>query len=98
MTIHLINSVELSPEVFTAVNDSLTAVDGIITIKCVSPRGINSDQREIFKRFYEAEQVISKMTALSLYSVNKAKSRRLFSSYFRIAGFPAGEHVKCPEI
>lgn len=79
MTIHLINSVELSPEVFTAVNDSLTAVDGIITIKCVSPRGINSDQREIFKRFYEAEQVISKMTVLSLYNLVSEIMRRRFS-------------------
>ena len=90
MTIYLIKSAELSAEVFTAVYDLLIAVDGTITIKCDPASVINFDQEEIFKRFYEDYEVFSKMTEPPLYNVSSAKLGRLFSSYFRIAGFAWG--------
>ena len=62
MTIHLIKSAELSAEVFTAVYDLLTAVDGTITIKCDPASVINFDQEEIFKRFYKDDEAFTKMT------------------------------------
>ena len=69
MTIHLIKSVELSAEVFTAVYDLLTAVDGTITIKCDPASVINFDQEEIFKRFYKDEEAFSNMIEPPLYSL-----------------------------
>jgi hypothetical protein len=62
MTIHLIKSAELSAEVFTAVYDLLTAVDGTITIKCDPASVINFDQEEIFKRFYEASDMMEQLS------------------------------------
>jgi hypothetical protein len=85
MTIHLIKSVELSAEVFTAVYDLLTAVDGTITIKCDPASVINFDEEEIFKRFYEDEEAFSKMTEPPLYSMTHLERRRIFTSYVRTA-------------
>jgi hypothetical protein len=87
MTIHLIKSAELSAEVFTAVYDLLTAVDGTITIKCDPGSVINFDQEEIFKRFYEDEEAFSKMTDPPLYSMMSVESRRSFPSYVRTASW-----------
>jgi len=87
MTIHLIKSAELSAEVFTAVYDLLTAVDGTITIKCDPESVINFDQEEIFKRFYEDEEAFSKMTEPPLYRMINAESRRSFPSYVRTASW-----------
>ncbi len=87
MTIHLIKSAELSAEVFTAVYDLLTAVDGTITIKCDPASVINFDQEEIFKRFYEDEEAFSKMTEPPLYGMINAESRRSFPSYVRTASW-----------
>lgn len=87
MTIHLIKSAELSAEVFTAVYDLLTAVDGTITIKCDPASVINFDQEEIFKRFYEDEEAFSKMTEPPLYSMMSVESRRSFPSYVKTASW-----------
>lgn len=87
MTIHLIKSAELSAEVFTAVYDLLTAVDGTITIKCDPASVINFDQEEIFKRFYEDEEAFTKMTEPPLYKMINLESRRSFPSYVRTASW-----------
>jgi hypothetical protein len=87
MTIHLIKSVELSAEVFTAVYDLLTAVDGSITINCDPASVINFDEEEIFKRFYEDEEVFSKMTEPPLYSMSRAELKRSFPTYVKTASW-----------
>lgn len=87
MTIHLIKSVELSAEVFTAVYDLLTAVDGSITIKCDPGSVINFDEEEIFKRFYEDEEAFSKMTEPPLYSMSRAELNRSFPTYVKTASW-----------
>ncbi len=87
MTIHLIKSAELSAEVFTAVYDLLTAVDGTITIKCDPASVINFDQEEIFKRFYEDEEAFTKMTEPPVYSMKSVELRRSFPSYVRTASW-----------
>ena len=87
MTIHLIKSAELSAEVFTAVYDLLTAVDGTITIKCDPASVIDFSQEEIFRRFYEDEDAFSKMTAPPMYSLISSESRRSFPSYVRTASW-----------
>jgi hypothetical protein len=87
MTIHLIKSVELSAEVFTAVYDLLTAVDGTIAFKCDPTSIINFDQEEIFKRFYEDQEAFSKMTPPPLYSLSRAESKRSFPTYVKTASW-----------
>ena len=87
MTIHLIKSAELSAEVFTAVYELLTAVDGAITIKCDPASVIDFSQEEIFRRFYEDEEAFSKMTEPPLYSLISSESRRSFPSYVRTASW-----------
>jgi hypothetical protein len=87
MTIHLIKSAELSAEVFTAVYDLLTAVDGTITIKCDPASVINFDQEEIFKRFYEDEEAFTKMTEPPMYGLISTESRRSFPSFVRTASW-----------
>ena len=87
MTIHLIKSAELSAEVFTAVYDLLTAVDGAITIKCDPASVIDFSQEEIFRRFYEDEEAFSKMTEPPLYSMINLESRRSFPSYVKTASW-----------
>jgi hypothetical protein len=83
MTIHLIKSAELSAEVFTAVYDLLTAVDGTITIKCDPASVIDFSQEEIFSRFYEDEEAFSKMTESPLYGMIRSDSRRSFPIYVK---------------
>ena len=87
MTIHLIKSAELSAEVFTAVYDLLTVVDGTITIKCDPASVIDFSQEEIFRRFYKDEEAFSKMTEPPLYSMISSDSRRSFPSYVRTASW-----------
>jgi len=87
MTIHLIKSAELSAEVFTAVYDLLTAVDGAITIKCDPASVIDFSQEEIFRRFYEDEEAFSKMTEPPLYSMISSDSRRAFPTSVKTASW-----------
>ena len=87
MTIHLIKSAELSAEVFTAVYDLLTAVDGTITIKCDPASVIDFSQEEIFSRFYEDEEAFSKMTEPPLYGMINLESRRSFPTYVKTASW-----------
>ena len=87
MTIHLIKSAELSAEVFTAVYDLLTAVDGAITFKCDPASVIDFSQEEIFRRFYEDEEAFSKMTAPPMYSLISSDSRRSFPTYVKTASW-----------
>ena len=53
MTIHLIKDTELSAEVFTAVYDLLTAVDGTIQFKCDPESMVDFDQDELHINRYE---------------------------------------------
>lgn len=87
MTIHLIKSAELSAEVFTAVYDLLTAVDGAITIKCDPASVIDFSQEEIFRRFYEDEDAFSKMTEPPLYGMINLESRKSFPTYVKTASW-----------
>lgn len=87
MTIHLIKSAELSIEVFTAVYDLLTAVDGAITIKCDPASVIDFSQEEIFRRFYDDEDAFSKMTEPPLYSMINLESRKSFPTYVKTASW-----------
>jgi hypothetical protein len=87
MTIHLIKSAELSTEVFTAVYDLLTAVDGTISIKCDPESVIDFEQEEIFRRFYEDEEAFSKMTEPPSYGLISSDSRISFPAYVRTASW-----------
>ena len=87
MTIHLIKSAELSAEVFTAVYDLLTAVDGAITIKCDPASVIDFSQEEIFRRFYEDEDAFSKMTEPPLYGLARTQSRFSFPTSVKTASW-----------
>jgi hypothetical protein len=87
MTIHLIKSAELSTEVFTAVYDLLTAVDGTISIKCDPESVIDFEQEEIFRRFYEDEVAFSKMTEPPSYGLISSDSRISFPAYVKTASW-----------
>jgi hypothetical protein len=87
MTIHLIKSAELSTEVFTAVYDLLTAVDGTISIKCDPESVIDFEQEEIFRRFYEDEEAFSKMTEPPSYGLISSDARISFPAYVKTASW-----------
>lgn len=60
MTIHLIKSAELSPELFTSVYDLLTAVDGTLQFKCDPNSIVHFQEDELYKRYFADEEVFTK--------------------------------------
>jgi hypothetical protein len=80
MTIHLIKDTGLSSEVFTAVYDLLTAIDGTIRFKCDPESIFDFSEDEISSRIYDDEEKFGKKT----YSINNMK----LNSYSAIE-FPA---------
>ena len=80
MTIHLIKDTGLSPEVFTAVYDLLTAIDGTIRFTCDPESIIDFSEDEISSRIYDDGKAFGTKT----YSTNNMK----LNSYSAIE-FPA---------
>jgi hypothetical protein len=87
MTIHLIKSAELSAEVFTAVYDLLTAVDGAIQFTCDPESVIDFQQDELYRRFYEDEDTFSKMTEPPIYGLIRKEPRGSFPAYVKTASW-----------
>jgi hypothetical protein len=78
MTIHLIKSAEFSAEVFTAVYDLLTAVDGTIQFRCDPESIIDFEEDELYKRHFIDQEAFSKMKAPPMYDMIQTCSKMDF--------------------
>ncbi len=73
MTIHLIKSEELSTEIFTAVYDLLTSVDGTLQFKCNPESIIHFHHDELYRRFFPDEEEFTKMHPPPMYSMSRSR-------------------------
>ena len=85
MTIHLIKDTELSAEVFTAVYDLLTAVDGTIQFKCDPESIVDFTEEDLYLNRYEDEREYGQMKMPPKHSIIQSDSRRSFPAEVKTA-------------